>query len=315
MNKEFTVEQLKLRLDRFLAEQEDLGISRSKIQKDIAAGLVAVNGNKVLEGKYIVQKNDKIVYDFTAASEQAVLPPRHLDIKTLYENEDVLIIDKPAGLVVHPAPGYKGLTLAEGLLEKYKDIKLVGEDEIRPGIVHRLDKDTSGAMLVAKTQKAFEYLKDAFAKRRIKKEYLALLVGRLNSKHGFINKPIGRHSTDFRKMTTHLPKEPKESLSEYNVLGYYKQKGNVVDEYTFIRVKLHTGRTHQIRVHFSSLGYPIAGDTLYGNRKANLRLPILTRQFLHAEKLELQLPDGIWIEASSELPEDLKTVLNNLQLE
>jgi len=313
MIKKFTVDQKKLRLDRFLAEnlQE---ISRSRIQKDIEAGKVRVNSGEILEGKFVVREGDKIDYDFVNS---AGITAKPLDLKILYENPDILIIDKPAGLVVHPAPGYKGVTLAEGLLHKYKDLREVGEEtEIRPGIVHRLDKDTSGVMLVAKTQKAFEYLKDAFFNRRIRKEYLAVVCGRVLSKHGFINTPIGRHSSDFRKMTTSRPSDPKEAISEYWALEHFKiPNASGVDEYTLVRVKLHTGRTHQIRVHFSSLGFPIVGDALYGKKLSGepVQLSGLSRQFLHAEKIEVRLPDGTWIEAVSDLPEDLQKILEELQ--
>ena len=302
----FQVEQNKLRLDRFLADAFK-EVSRSRVQRDIEAGKVFVNGENVLEGKRIVRAGDEVEYRYV---EEEAITAKPLDIKVVYENDDILIIDKPAGLVVHPAPGYKGPTLAEGLLHKYKDIKVIGEDEIRPGIVHRLDKDTSGVMLVAKTQKMFEHLKDAFATRTIKKQYIALLAGHVPSKHGLIDAPIGKHPTDFRKMTTVRPKDAKPSLTEYDVIEYFKPKAPLskVDEYTLVRVNLHTGRTHQIRVHFSSLNFPIVGDSLYGNAK----LPNLTRQFLHASRIEVQLPDGTWIEAHSELPEDLKEVLAEL---
>jgi len=305
----FIVDEKKLRLDRFLA-QKFTEVSRSRIQKDIEAGLVTVNGEKILEGKHVVRENDRVDYDYTA---EAAITAKPLDIKVLYEDKDVLIIDKQAGLVVHPAPGYKGVTLAEGLLHKYKDIEAVGDEEVRPGIVHRLDKDTSGVMLVAKTQRAFEYLKDAFAERKIKKEYVTLVAGHVPSRHGFINTAIGRHQTDFRKMTTLRPKDAKEAVTEYFVLEHFKSPELLatagVDEMTLIRVRLHTGRTHQIRVHFSSLGFPIVGDSLYGK----VNLPELHRQFLHAQKIEVQLLDGTWIEAESELPSDLQDILKNLR--
>lgn len=310
----FIVNQPKLRLDRFLA-QNFSEASRSRIQKDIVAGSVLVNGKEILEAKTVVRSGDAIEYNFVAEEKISAKP---LDIQILFENNDILIIDKPAGLVVHPAPGYKGVTLAEGLLHKYKDINVVGDEEIRPGIVHRLDKDTSGVMLVAKNQKTFEFLKDAFAHRRIRKEYIALLQGRIPSKHGFINTAIGRHATDFRKMSVLRPKDPKEAITEYSVLEYFpkEQSAMPVDELTLVRVKLHTGRTHQIRVHFSSLGFPIAGDSLYGKSKIippHLKILGLARQFLHAEKIEVQLPDNSWIEAESALPSDLQKVLNNLR--
>ncbi len=309
--KKFEVLENKLRLDRFLAESFK-EVSRSRIQKDIEAGLVFVNKNKVLEAKFVVRTGDSVEYDYT---EEKKIEAKELDIQVLFENKDILIVDKPAGLVVHPAPGYKGVTLAEGLLHKYKDIHLIGEDEVRPGIVHRLDKDTSGVLLVAKSQKMFEHLKNSFQEHTIKKQYLALLAGHVPSKHGFINTPIGRHSTDFRKMTVNIPKEPKEAVTEYTVLEYLPNiKGHKsIDEFTLVRVNLHTGRTHQIRVHFSSLGFPIVGDSLYGPKNNPSFGLELQRQFLHASNIEVQLPDKTWIEAHSSLPDDLKKILMDLK--
>lgn len=300
------VGQNKLRLDRFLAEKIKEA-SRSRIQKDIESGLVRVNGEVAAESKTVVRLGDEIEYRIQKTEyRNSDSGFEILDSHVLYENEDLLVIDKPAGLVVHPAPGYKGPTLVEGLLHKYKDIKLVGEDDIRPGIVHRLDKDTSGVMLVAKSQKMFEHLKDAFASRKIKKEYIALVCGNVESKHGFIDAPVGKHAADFRKMTALRPTNAKPALTEYYVQEH-------LDGYTLLMVKLHTGRTHQIRVHFSSPdffgGHPLAGDKLYGKCKA----PGLERQFLHARKIEVQLPDATWIEAESKLPPDLEQVLNNLR--
>lgn len=314
MRKTFIVEQNKLRLDRFLAEQVTQ-TSRSKIQKDIEAGAVLVNSQKILEGKFVVRKGDQVEYEQVEPEE---IQAQELEMNIVFENDDLLIIDKLAGLVVHPAPGYKGPTLAQGLMYKYAGIKIVGEDTARPGIVHRLDKDTSGVMLVAKTQSMFEHLKDAFAARKIKKEYITLLAGHLPNKHGFIHDPIGRHPTDFRKMATVRATEAKEAITEYSILEYLdapqKSPLQPVDEYTLVRVKLHTGRTHQIRVHFSSLGLPVAGDTLYGSRNQAAKQKNLgiNRQFLHAQKIEVQMPDGSWIEAHAELPSDLKEILKLL---
>jgi 23S rRNA pseudouridine1911/1915/1917 synthase len=306
MIKEFEVNVNKTRLDRFIVDNFD-GASRSRIQKDIEAGKVTVNGHSVNEAKYTVRLADKVVYNF---EEKKPIQPQELNIKAVFENEDILVINKEPGLVIHPAPGYKGVTLVEGLLHRYKEIALVGEDEVRPGIVHRLDKDTSGVMLVAKNQETFEHLKDAFATRAIKKEYIALVCGHVPSKHGFINTPIGKHLTDFRKMTTLRPKDAKEAITEYTTLEYLTNplKSGQVDEYTLLRVNLHTGRTHQIRVHFQSIGFPLAGDSLYGKCKA----PGLNRQFLHSQKIEVKMPDDTWIEAHAPIPDDLKLVLKNL---
>jgi 23S rRNA pseudouridine1911/1915/1917 synthase len=299
MNQRYTVESLKTRLDKFLAEQLP-ELSRSKIQRAIEAGAVTVNDEKIVESKFVVRKGDVVAYEHIQEIEEAVVPKEPL--KILYNNHGLLIIDKPAGLVVHPGAGFKGETLAAALLHEFKDIHLVGE-EGRNGIVHRLDKDTSGVMLAARTQEMYEYLKDAFAERKVKKEYIALVSGRLEHAQGMIDAPIGKSKTDFRKYTTKNMLEAKPSLTEYKVVEY-------LDDSTLVVVKLHTGRTHQIRVHFASLGHPLMGDTLYGNKKT--KLPNLTRQFLHARRIAVQLPNGDWIEAESSLADDLKDVLKDL---
>ena len=332
--RELKVEDLKIRLDKYLAQQLP-DVSRSQIQRDIEGGLVLVNGEPILESKFVVRLNDKVVYKESGSKNQEVgIKPTNTPLKILYNNHGLLIIDKPAGMTVHPGAGFRGETLASALLYHFTDIKLVGE-EGRPGIVHRLDKETSGVILVAKTQEMYEFLKDAFAERKVKKEYIALVKGRVEKPHDFINTPIGRSKTDFRKYSTKNMVEAKESLTEYKVLEYLSSpspqsspvKGEEgkhgVDEYTLILVKLHTGRTHQIRVHMASIGHPLMGDSLYGQAKrANhhakrdgskkTNLQGLTRQFLHAKRIEVQLPNKTWIEAESELANDLKEVLVNL---
>ena len=303
----FIVDQLKTRLDKFLAEQLP-EISRSQIQRDIESGLVEVNGETVAESKFAVRQNDKVRYEATGNRQQEELKPANIPLKVLYNNHGLIIIDKPAGLTVHPGAGFKGETLASALLYHFKDIYVVGEEH-RPGIVHRLDKDTSGVMLVARTGEMYEFLKNAFAERKIKKEYVALVQGRMEKPHGLIDTPIGKSRTDFRKQTTKNPVEPKPAATEYRVLENLRDAGGV-DNYTLILVKLHTGRTHQIRVHLASIGHPLMGDGLYGGKKA--QLGGLRRQFLHAKKIEVRLPNGTWIEAESELADDLKKVLRLL---
>jgi 23S rRNA pseudouridine1911/1915/1917 synthase len=302
----FTVDQLKTRLDKYLAEQL-IDVSRSQIQRDIEAGCVFVNEKVEKESKFVVRIGDSIRYKVSDIGYQPEAEKIHTPLKVLYNNHGLLIIDKPAGLVVHPGAGFKGETLASALLFEFKDIKLVGEDH-RPGIVHRLDKDTSGIILVARTQEMYEHLKDAFFERKVKKEYIALVLGHLEKLIGFIKTPIGKSKTDFRKQTTKDPVEGKEAITEYQVL---EELALGVDKYTLILVKLHTGRTHQIRVHFSSIGHPLVGDALYGRKKTQLKG--LKRQFLHAKKIEVRLPDETWIEAESELAQDLKEVLVTLK--
>ncbi len=315
--KKFTVPVLKTRLDKFLAEQDlvlgEQKLSRSKIQRDIEAGQIVVNGEKQISPKFVVRKDDIIGYELIPEEKPQ---PKNIALRTLYNNNDLLILDKPAGLVVHPGAGFKGDSLAQALLYHFKDIYLVGEDG-RNGIVHRLDKDTSGVILIALTPVMYEHLKDSFANRKIVKEYIALVCGKIKEKHGKIDAPLGKSQRDFRKYTTNIKDmlREKPSLTEYWVEGYFTSENSTgpdgVDFYTLIKVKLHTGRTHQIRVHFSSLGFPLVGDELYGGKKA-MRLG-LQRQFLHAKKISVQLPDGQWIEAESDLPDELQEVLKNLR--
>lgn len=314
--KNFTVTALKTRLDKFLAEQflafSKLPLSRSKIQRAIELGLATVNGVVVVEPKHVVRKDDKIA--FTIVPEE-VIQPKNIPLTTLYNNHGLLMIDKPAGLVVHPGAGFKGDSLAQALLYHFKDIHLVGE-EGRSGIVHRLDKDTSGVMVVALTPEMYEHLKDSFQERKIKKEYIALVKGKLSQSHGQIEASLGKSQRDFRKYTTETSDMVREkpSLTEYWVLEHLTDG---VDDYTLIKVKLHTGRTHQIRVHFSSLGFPLVGDLLYGGKKvmkigAKAAPREIPRQFLHARRIEVQLPDGSWVEAESKLPKDLREILKIL---
>ncbi len=302
----FVVEDLKIRLDRYLAGQLS-SVSRSHIQRDIEAGQVLVDGKTVTMTHFAVRQGNKVSYRESAV-ENETLKATNTPLKVLYNDHGLLIIDKPAGLTVHPGAGFKGETLASALLYNFQDIYVVGEDH-RPGIVHRLDKDTSGVILVARTQEMYEFLKDAFAERKIKKEYIALVSGKLEKPQGIIDTAIGRSKTDFRKYSTKNMIEPKRAVTEYKVLEFLQDPASL-DEYSLVLIKLHTGRTHQIRVHFASLGHPLIGDGLYGNKKTQ-RID-LGRQFLHAQRIEVQLPNGTWIEAESELPSDLKQVLVHL---
>jgi len=322
MKQELIVQDLKTRLDKYLA-QELKDISRSQIQRDIEAGSVLVNGTVVKVTRFVVRLNDKIVYHQSEIpNPKSEIQATNTPLKVLYNNNGLLIIDKPAGMVVHPGAGFKGETLASALLYNFADIAVVGEEH-RPGIVHRLDKDTSGVILVAKNQETYEFLKDAFAERKIKKEYLALVLGHMEKRQGFIELPIGKSKTDFRKQTTKNPVQSKQALTEYRVLeeftvgvdpstslGIKVPQDRNLDKYSLILIKLHTGRTHQIRVHFASIDHPLIGDELYGRKK--IKLAGLNRQFLHAKRIEVQLPDKAWIEAESELAPDLKQVLTNL---
>lgn len=231
-------------------------------------------------------------------------------IKKEFETDDLLIIDKPAGLPVYTAKKHAGEdSVLAWFLQNYPDAKKVGDPE-RPGIVHRLDKQTSGLLVLAKTQDAFEYLKKLFQSRNITKEYLALVSGQL-PKHGLIEKPLSKIGHEGQSRVR-VDEKGKIAVTEYWTMDNYKHG---LDRFTLLRVKLHTGRTHQIRVHFASERHPVMGDNLYGKPLSLKLYPLLQRQFLHASRLEFQLPDGTWLEVESGLPEDLQQVIARLKVE
>lgn len=223
------------------------------------------------------------------------------EIKIIYEDENILAVNKPAGLVVHGPD-----SLVDWLLKNYPEIKNVGEDPARPGIVHRLDKDTSGVILIAKNQKSFEYFKNQFIDRKIKKTYLVLVDGIINppagGNSGIINLPIAKSKKDFRKKTAvgKMVGITREAVTEYKVVKRF-------NKYTLLGVYPKTGRTHQIRVHFKAINHPVVGDKLYGKKEQ-----ILPRQFLHAQSLEFINLDGSRIKIEAGLPDDLKNFLNML---
>ena len=241
-------------------------------------------------------------------------------MKIIYEDNDLLVIDKPAGIIVFPegpsfAKASEGKanstenTLIDVLLIKYPDLKNVGEAP-RYGIVHRLDKDTSGILLVAKTNEALIFFQKQFKNRTVEKKYIALVVGSIKESEGTIETLIGRAPGDKRKQKAYLLNEPasegkREAITKYKVLQIFK-------DYTLLEIKIETGRRHQIRCHLSYIHHPIAGDKMYGF-KNQLTPKGLTRQFLHAAYLKIQLPNGETKEFSSDLPNELKIILENLK--
>lgn len=227
-----------------------------------------------------------------------------IKLKIVFENKDIIVINKPAGLVVHPIKPEQNDTLVNGLIASYPEIKKVGDDSLRPGIVHRLDKDTSGLMVVAKNNAAFEYLKKQFAARKVVKKYLALVCGQVKDKKGIITKAISLSKKDHKKRSALLDDKAKKAWTEYQVLKSFK-------DYTLLEVKPKTGRTHQIRVHLASIGHPLAGDRQYKFKRQPWP-ENLNRQFLHAAYLKFQLPDGKMMEFKSELPKDLEEILRTL---
>lgn len=242
-----------------------------------------------------------------------------------YENDDLIVVNKPAGLPVYSAKKHEGEeSVVSWFLKKYPEAKGVGEPE-RPGVVHRLDKQTSGLLILAKTPAGFEYQKKLFASRMIAKEYLALVYGELQPRHGVVDKRLSKIGFEGQSRVR-IEEKGKQAVTEYWVVKYYnspklplKVSGGaegelLVDTFTLVRVRLHTGRTHQIRVHFAHLKHPVVGDNLYGKPQSLLLKDILSRQFLHASRLEFKLPDGTWLEIESELPEELQKVLDGLQV-
>ena len=226
----------------------------------------------------------------------------------IYEDDDLLIINKPSGLITHPKNSEdKQESVTGWLIEQHPEIKMVGEDPLRPGLVHRLDKDTSGLMVIAKNQNSFLYLKGLFQDKKIKKFYLALVNGRPKEPKGIIDAPMGRIGM---KRTTQLHgkkklKDEKTAVTEYSTLKNFR-------DFTLLEVSPHTGRTHQIRVHLKSIGTSVAGDPLYGHKNQNgPKQP--ERLFLHAHKLQFVSPDGKSLAFEMDLPEDLQKFINELE--
>lgn len=294
--------QANIRLDQFLVKKL-LQYSRAYIKKQIRQGNILVNG-KIKKPSYILKENEKINVKIIPSEPILLKPEPTIKLNIIYEDKDVIVLNKPAGLTVHPTATQKNGTLINGLLAYYPLLKDVGDNPLRPGLVHRLDKDTSGLMIITKNNVAFNWLKKQFQERKVTKKYLALVIGKLKEKRGIITKSISR-AKDFRKRTTLPSSQQKEAKTYYKLIKEFK-------DYTLIEVEPKTGRTHQIRVHFASIGHPIAGDKLYGF-KSQKRLGC-ERQFLHAAYLKLSLPNGKILELKSELPKDLKQCLRNLKV-
>ena len=240
----------------------------------------------------------------------SIKPNPLIQLKIIYENRDFIIIDKPADLTVHPVKPEQNNTLANGLLAYCPEIKNVGDNPLRPGIVHRLDKDTSGVIAVAKNNQSFEYLKKQFAERKVEKQYLALVVGKVKDRKGTITKSIGQSKKDHKKRSALFGKKSKPAWTEYEVLEYYQCPAG--KQYTLLKATPKTGRTHQIRIHLASIGYPVAGDKQYKFKRQPCPKN-LSRQFLHARHLKFETTNGKMMEFKSELSRDLKNVLEKLE--
>jgi 23S rRNA pseudouridine1911/1915/1917 synthase len=294
---QFTVDWAGIRLDKFVSENCP-ELSRSQAQKLIDDGYVVVNG-LMEKASHKTETGAKIDVTVPVPAPTGLLPEA-IPIKILYEDDDLLVIDKPAGLTVHPAPGHPSHTLVNAVLAHLNEIEDDGEST-RPGIVHRLDKDTSGVMLVAKNNVALANLADQFKSRSVKKVYLTLVTGILKPDRGVIEAPIGRDSGDRKKMAVTGESRGRAARTNYRVLRY-------VGKNSLLEITPETGRTHQIRVHLAAIGYPVFGDITYGKKSV-----FLHRQFLHAHRLGFSLPStGRFVEFESPLPEDLEKVLAEL---
>lgn len=289
--------QVGQRIDKFLSESNDAW-SRSQLQDWIKEDLVKVN-DKVIKSNYKVKLNDHIIVTEKEVVE-ADIQPEDLNLDIYYEDEDVAIVYKPKGMVVHPSPGHYTGTLVNGLMYQIKDLSGIN-GEIRPGIVHRIDKDTSGLLMVAKNDIAHRGLVEQLMDKTVKRKYTALVHGNIPHDYGTVDAPIGRNKNDRQAMA--IVDDGKDAVTHFNVLEHFK-------DYTLIECELETGRTHQIRVHMKYIGFPLVGDPKYGPKKT---LDI-GGQALHAGVIGFEHPvTHEYIERSSELPKEFKDLLEDIR--
>jgi len=281
------------RLDRFLADLPELG-SRAAAERALASGGVLVDG-KARPKSHRLEGGEELTVEVPAAA-ASTLEPEELSLRVAYEDEHLLVVDKPAGLVVHPAPGHPTGTLVHGLLALDA---AGGEEPDRPGIVHRLDRDTSGLLVVARSREAHRRLERLVRAHELEREYLALVCGRPRSRTGRIEAPIGRDRKDRTRHSLDTA-TPRDAVTHFEI-------ADELPRHTLLRVRLETGRTHQIRVHLAAIGLPVAGDHVYG-RPGELDLE---RQFLHAARLAFPHPfSDDRVECESPLPADLRDALD-----
>jgi 23S rRNA pseudouridine1911/1915/1917 synthase len=291
------------RLDRFLAGRLP-ALSRTQVQALTRDGQVVVNGRPGRASQHVLA-GDRIEVALPPASpvEGAPPAPEAIPLRVVYEDGDLLVVDKAAGIVVHPAPGHPSGTLVNALLAHTPELSRVGGEQ-RPGIVHRLDRDTSGLMVVAKHDQAQRLLARQLRQREMDKRYLALVDGAPGSESGSVEAPIGRHPRRTRPMAIVPEGEGgRAALTHFAVLRHYGR-------HTLLECRPVTGRTHQIRVHLAAIGIPVVGDRVYGRRPPTIDLD---RHFLHAARLTFRLPDGTRRTFEAPLPEDLAQTLRSLE--
>ncbi len=291
-----------IRLDKYLAEQLE-NYSRSYIQRIIAEGGVTLDGFPVYKKSELINPGAEVEITIPPVRE-TTLKPEIFPLEILFENDELIVVNKPAGMVVHPSLGHASGTLVQAVLGYAPEIEGVGGIK-RPGLVHRLDQYTSGVILLAKNDRAHQFLQDQFRSRSVDKVYLALVDGRPPTPQGRVEVAIGRDPKYRQRMAPVVEREGKEAISEYYTVEVYPQ-------HTLLKVIILTGRTHQIRIHLAYLGCPIVGDTTYGRKKPTINIQ---RQFLHANRISILLPgekDKRTFEAP--LAEDLIEILDSLRL-
>lgn len=303
MSQEFVVapEEAGVRIDRYLSDQcQD--ISRSYLQKLLKEQSVLVE-EKLVKSNYKVNAGDRISLTLPEIREPEIMP-EEIPLDIVYEDKDIILINKPKGMVVHPAAGHYSGTLVNGLMSHCRS-ELSGINGVmRPGIVHRIDMDTTGVLIVCKNDMAHNSISEQLKEHSITRKYAAIVHGVLKDDEGTINAPIGRHPIDRKKMSIN-EKNGREAVTHYRVLERFRQ-------FTYIECQLETGRTHQIRVHMASIGHPLLGDSVYGPAKCPFRL---TGQTLHAGVLGIIHPrTGEYMEFTAPLPEYFEELLRKLRL-
>ena len=304
------------RLDKFLTEKIS-DQTRSQIKKLIQRGQILVDGQPAKVHRFLkvgeIVTISKLKQPESAAEKSSY--ENFVEPKIIFENKDFLVIDKPKGLLVHPTERGEANTLVDWLKKKYPDIEQVGEQRYRGGIIHRLDKDVSGVMVVVKTNDAFNHLKNQFKNREVKKEYLAMVYGKIEKSSGEIDLPIGRNKDGQfvahpRSGSDKFDDSDKLAKTLYTVIEYVK-------DFTLLKVQILTGRTHQIRAHFSAIGHPILGDQIYKPKKKFFRflrrkIKVINpgRIFLHSTKIGFKDLNNTWQEYQSSLPQNLKDFIN-----
>lgn len=301
------------RLDQRLSSLQ-VGLSRAQAQRFIKEGSVTVNGVVAQKPALAVSERDVIVLNapVPAAAPTRAQADASVSFTVLYESPDVIVIDKPTGLSVHPGEKRPGGTLVDGLLAHYPELETIGEDPLRPGIVHRLDKDTSGVMIVARTPAAFVHLKNQFSGHKAKKTYQAIVRGVIAADETVIDRPVGRSQSDFRKMAAGAgTRHPRSAVTHVHAEERFQPANPSETGYTLVTLQPTTGRMHQLRVHLAAIGFPMLGETTYAE-PATASFPI-PRILLHARSLTLTLPSGVEQTFEAPLPDDFATVLTTLR--